>query len=87
MAMAATMSKTRPTGRPTFSPSFLLPDGADEEGAESEGSEAAVARSVKVGPGKDWVSWSCWSTVRERVRLAVGKPLSQADEMLRKTEP
>ena len=82
------MKKTRPTGRPTFSPSFLLLEGADEEEAESEElAELEVERRVKVGPSKGLGSSSPWLTMREMVRLASDSPLSQAEDMLRKTEP
>lgn len=80
--MAPMMRKTRPMGRPTFSPSFLLLEGAEEEGVES------VERRVKVGPAKiSGLLPPPWSTTRARVRLAVDWPSSQMEDMLRKTEP
>ena len=42
---------------------------------------------MNVGPSKASGSSSFCFTMRERVRLAVGWPLSQAEEVLRKTEP
>ena len=81
------MMKTRPIGKPTFSPSFLLAEGADEGAACEESSELDVESSVKTGPVKDSVALPSSSTTRLSVRLAVGSPLSHAVDMLRKTEP
>ena len=87
MAMMAMTKKTRPTGSPTFSPSFLLAEGADEEAEWEESAELEVDKRVKVGPSKGLGFSSSWLTMRERVRLAVDWPLSQAEGKLRKTEP
>lgn len=73
-------------GRPTFSPSFLLLDGADD-GDECVESELEVESRVKMGPAKTSGSLPSWSTMRLRVMLAVGWPMSQAELMLRKTDP
>ena len=88
MALARTMRRTRPIGRPTFSPSFLLLsfEGVVDEG-EGLGEESALEemeRRVKVGPSKTLDSLlPGWSTTRERVRLAVDSLLSQRAFMLR----
>ena len=42
---------------------------------------------MKVGPAKGLGSLPFWFAMRARVRLAVDWPLSQAEDMLRKTEP